>query len=101
MIDADQLRELSAVFAAPRWLRDVGIASWLLVGLAAMLAGLIALLAATSEIVQPVVAGLVVATVAVPLVSWLERRRVPRAGGAAIVLLGLIALAVVIVLLVI
>jgi hypothetical protein len=26
--------EMSAVFAAPRWLRDLGIASWLLVGAA-------------------------------------------------------------------
>jgi predicted PurR-regulated permease PerM len=100
-IDSDQLRELSAVFTAPRWLRDIGVASWLLVGVAALLAGLIALLAATSEIVQPVIAGLVVATVAVPLVGWLERRRVPRAAGAALVLLGLVVLAVGIVLLVI
>jgi hypothetical protein len=40
-IDADQLHQLSAVFSAPRWLRDLGIASWLLVGLAALLVGLV------------------------------------------------------------
>ena len=33
-LDIGQLREMSAVFAAPRWLRDIGVASWLLVGLA-------------------------------------------------------------------
>ncbi len=31
-LDEEQLRELSAVFAAPRWLRDLGFASWLIVG---------------------------------------------------------------------
>lgn len=100
-LDPDQLRELSAVFAAPRWLRDVGFASWLLVGLAALLGGLIAILAATSEITQPVIAGLVVATVAVPLVTWLQGHGVPRAAGAGLVLLALVVLAIVIVFLVV
>ena len=38
--------ELSAVFAAPRWLRDLGLASWLLVGVAALLVGLVLLIGA-------------------------------------------------------
>ena len=29
-LDTEQLRKMSAVFSAPRWLRDLGIASWLL-----------------------------------------------------------------------
>jgi len=100
-IDAQQLSELSAAFAAPRWLRDIGIAAWLLFGLAALAVGMVGLLAATSEIVQPVIGGLVVATVTVPVVTWLQGRGVPRAVGAFFVLLGLMVLGALIVLLVI
>jgi predicted PurR-regulated permease PerM len=100
-IDADQLRELSAVFSAPRWLRDLGIAAWLLVGVAALLAGLTWILGLTATITEPVLVGLVVATVASPGVGWLQRHRVPRALGALIVLLLLVTLGTVIVLLVV
>jgi len=93
--------ELAAVFSAPRWLRDLGIASWLLVGVAALLFGMVWLLGATAVITQPVIAAFVVASVASPLVSWLGRHRVPRAGGAAIVLLGLVAIGALVLLLVI
>jgi len=100
-LDAEQLRELSAVFSAPRWLRDAGIAAWLLVGVAGLLVGLTWVLGLTSTITEPVLVGLVVATVASPGVSWLQRHRVPRALGALIVLLLLVALGAVIVLLVV
>jgi putative heme transporter len=100
-IDAEQLKELSAVFSAPRWLRDLGVASWLLVGVAALLVGVTWILGLTSTIVEPVLVGLVVATVASPAVSWLQQRRVPRALGALLVLLAVIALATVIALLVV
>jgi predicted PurR-regulated permease PerM len=95
-IDEDQLKELSAVFSAPRWLRDLGVAAWLLVGVFALIVGLTWIAGLTSTIVEPVLVGLVVATVASPGVSWLQRKRLPRAVGALIVLLLLIALAVVI-----
>ena len=100
-LDTEQLRQLSAVFSAPRWLRDLGIAAWLLVGVAALLVGLTWILGLTATIVEPVLVGLVVATVASPAVSWLQRHRVPRAGGAALMLLLLMALGAVIVLLVV
>lgn len=100
MIQVD-LDQLSAVFSAPRWLRDLGVASWLLVGVAALLGGFVLLLGATSAITQPVLAGFVVACVASPIVSWLQRHRVPRAAGAALVLLGLVAIAVLMAVLVI
>jgi predicted PurR-regulated permease PerM len=100
-LDEEQLKELSAVFSAPRWLRDLGVASWLLVGVAALLVGVTWILGITSTIVEPVLVGLVVATVASPGVSWLHQRRVPRALGALLVLLAVIALATVIALLVI
>jgi predicted PurR-regulated permease PerM len=99
-LDTEQLREVSAVFAAPRWLRDLGLASWFLVGVALLAVGLTWVLGVTSTIVVPVVTGGVVATVASPLVSLLQRHRVPRPLGALIALLLLLALGALIVLLV-
>jgi predicted PurR-regulated permease PerM len=100
-LDTDQLRQLSSVFGAPRWLRDLGIASWLLVGVAALLVGLTWVLGITSTIVVPVICGLIVATVGSPGVSWMQRHRIPRPLGALVVLLFVVAIAVVIVLLVV
>ena len=92
-IDATQARELTTFFAPPRWLRDLGRTSWLLVGLFALIAGLAWLLGTTATITGPVVAASIVATVAMPIVGWLQRHRWPRVGAAAVVLLGLAALA--------
>jgi putative heme transporter len=93
--------QLSTVFAPPRWLRDLGRASWLLVGLFLLLAGIVWLLGTTQTIVGPVVAATIVATVAAPVVRSLTSHGLPRTAGAAIVLLGAVALAVLIVLIVI
>jgi predicted PurR-regulated permease PerM len=86
--------ELSGVFAAPTWLRDVGLTSWLLVGVTLFLAGAIAVLALTQVIVIPVIVAAVIASVASPIVGWLQRHRVPRGGGAALLLLGIVAVAI-------
>jgi predicted PurR-regulated permease PerM len=86
--------------ATPAWLGDLGRSAWLLVGVGILLAGVFYALAEATEIVGPLVAGGVVATVAAPLVSRLQRHRVRRAWGALIVLLALTALAVVVMLLV-
>jgi len=91
---------LSRVFSAPMWLRDLGLLAWFLVGVGLVLFGLVWLLGLTSTIVEPVITGAILATVAGPLVTKMHRHRVPRAAGAAIVLLGLLALGVVILLLV-
>lgn len=99
-LDEGQLRELSSVFAAPRWLRDVGIASWLVLGLTLLIVSVMFLLALTSVIVEPVLIGLVLATVSTPVVSWLEDKGVPRLGGAFLVLLGFLLIGVVILVLV-
>jgi predicted PurR-regulated permease PerM len=88
---AAEAGELASAFAAPRWLRDLGRTSWLLVGFFALMAGVIWLLGTTYTIVGPVVAGTIVATVAMPVVSVLGRH-MPRAAAAALVLLGLAAL---------
>jgi predicted PurR-regulated permease PerM len=79
--------ELSGIFAAPQWLRDLGIFSWLLVGVAAAVVGAIALLAATETIVIPVIVAAIISAVGSPIVAWLERHHIPRAIGALIVLL--------------
>ena len=101
LLEQRELDQLDTVFAAPPWLEDLGRSSWLLAGFFLVVAGLIWLLGATITIVGPVVAGTVVAAVTIPIVSALQRRRVPRAAGAAIVLVALIAIAVGILLLVI
>jgi predicted PurR-regulated permease PerM len=92
---------LSRVFSAPMWLRDLGFLAWFLVGIAVLLVGVVWLLGLTSTITMPVIVGAILATVAGPLVTKMHRHRIPRAAGAAIVLLGLIALAVLIFLMVV
>jgi predicted PurR-regulated permease PerM len=87
---------LSRVFSAPVWLRDLGLLAWFLVGVGLVLVGATWLLSITSTIVDPVIVGTVMAAVAAPLVTRMKAHRIPRAAGAAIVLLGLIALGVVI-----
>ena len=100
-LDPDQLAQLSGVFAAPRWLRDLGVASWLCAGAFLVLAGLIWLLGATAEITGPVVVAFLLACVTQPVVHWLGRHHVGRTGAAAIVVLSFLALAVLITLMVI
>jgi putative heme transporter len=99
-IDVVQLDALSTVFSPPRWLRDLGRACWLLVGVFALLAGLIWLLGATYTIVGPVVAAAIIATVAMPLVARLSGH-MPRVAAAGLVLLGLVAIGLFVVVIVI
>lgn len=84
--------ELVTVFAPPRWLRDLGRMSWLLLGFLLLLGVLGWLLATTNTIVGPVVAGTIVATVTGPAVGRLARH-MPRAAAAALVLLAIVAIA--------
>jgi predicted PurR-regulated permease PerM len=93
-LDSAQARELTTFFGATaRWLRDLGRTAWLLVGLFALVAGIVWLLGATYTITGPVVVATIVATVSMPIVAWLERHRWPRAAAAVVVLLSLAALA--------
>jgi putative heme transporter len=82
---------LSGIFAAPKWMRDLGFSSWLLVGAAAALIGTILLLAQTQAIVMPVITAGIIASVASPLVDWLRRHGIPRAAGAGLVFLLIVA----------
>src|SRR4051794_5753006 len=88
--------ERSVQSAAPAWLRSLGISSWLLVGFALIIVGIIWLLAETSTIVMPVILAAVLGAVAGPAVGWLEGHRVPRIAGAFLILLGLVAIGVLI-----
>ena len=88
--------ERDVQFAAPTWLRDLGFSSWLLAGFVLIIVGVIWLLGETSTIVMPVTLAAVLGAVAGPAVGWLERHRVPRIGGALLVLLGLVAVGVLI-----
>jgi len=92
--------ELARMFAPPAWLRDLGLLAWFLVGVGLVLVGTIWIFAAISTILVPVIVGTIAAAVAGPLVDALERRRIPRAAGAALVLLMLLALGIVVLLLV-
>ena len=85
--------ELSGVFAAPKWLRDLGFSSWLLVGAAAALVGAIWLLSLTQTIVMPVITAGIIASVTAPLVDRLNRHGVPRAAGAVLVFVAIIVIA--------
>lgn len=91
---------LSRVFSAPMWLRDLGLLAWFLVGVALVLVGAVWLIGLTSTITEPVVVGAILATVAGPLVTKMQGRGIPRAAGAALVLLALLALGVIIALMV-
>ena len=88
--------ERDVQFAAPTWLRDLGFSSWLLAGFVLIIIGVIWLLGETSTIVMPVTLAAVLGAVAGPAVGWLERHRIPRIGGAILVLLGLVAVGVLI-----
>jgi len=99
-IPSDELSALSSTFAAPRWLRDLGRTSWLLVGLLLVVVGLVWLLGTTYTITAPVIAAMIVAAVTSPLVARLTHH-MPRVLATVLVLLGILAVTVAIVLLVI
>src|SRR6188472_660828 len=78
--------QLSGLFSAPQWLRDLGISAWLLFGVGAALVAAIWLLSLTETIVMPVITAGIIAAVASPLVDWMNGRRIPRGIGAALVM---------------
>ncbi len=81
------------LFTAPRWLRDVGFSSWLLLGFGGALVAVIWVLSLTETIVLPVITAGIIASVASPGIDLMHRRGVPRGIGAAIVMLVIIAAA--------
>lgn len=84
---------LSGIFAAPKWMRDLGFSAWLLVGAAAALIGAIWLLSLTETIVMPVITAGIIASVVAPLVDWLRRHGIPRGIGATLVFVAIALIA--------
>ncbi|MDA0167392.1 AI-2E family transporter, partial [Solirubrobacter ginsenosidimutans] len=97
---ANMTPEQDAGLGIPLWLRRMGYSSWLLVGFVLITIGAIWLLGQTSTIVGPVLVAAVLGAVAGPAVGRLEHHRIPRIGGAILVLLGLVAIGALIVYLV-
>jgi predicted PurR-regulated permease PerM len=89
----DEIRadELAGVFAVPAWIRDLGMTAWLLLGITLLLVGIVWLLSLTDVIVMPVVTAAILAAVLSPVVDALQRRRIPRGAGAALLLLLVLA----------
>ena len=92
--------DLSGLFTAPRWLRSLGRSAWLAVGVALFVGALIWLLAQTHTIVAPLITAAVIAAVASPAVGWLRAHGIPRGVGAALLLVGAVAAALGVVVLV-
>ncbi len=88
-----EAEDLSGMFAAPNWLRDLGVMAWLLVGVAGVLVGAIWLLGLLNTIVTPVVTAGILAAVLSPLVARLARR-VPRGAAAGIVFVTLLVVGI-------
>ena len=84
--------ELTGLFATPSWLRDMGLTAWLLVGVTLLLVGTVWIISLTHTIAVPVIAAGVIASVAAPLVGWLQRHRVPRPAGAILLLVAIVLL---------
>jgi putative heme transporter len=84
--DGLEPRDLTVLFAPPSWLRDLGQSAWLAVGVTLLVVGAVWLLSLTQTIVAPVITAGVVAAVMSPLVAVLQRHRVPRGAGAALML---------------
>src|SRR5687767_11500053 len=87
-------QDLGRLFAAPRWLRDMGVSAWLAVGITLFVVGCIWVLALTNTIVAPVIAAVVIAAVTSPVVRWLGRLRLGRGPAAGLVLLAVVIIGI-------
>lgn len=86
--------DATANLETPDWLRHLGTSSWLIAGVGVVLVGAVWIASLTQTIVTPVITAAVIASVMSPIVSWLQRHRVPRGLGAALLLLGVVAVGV-------
>jgi predicted PurR-regulated permease PerM len=88
-------------FEVPPWLRRVGVSSWLTLGVAALIAVTVLLVALVAEVAIPLAIAGVLAAISVPLVDRLVKLHVPRWLAATLVLLLGLSLAIAITALVI
>jgi predicted PurR-regulated permease PerM len=71
----------------PSWLRTVGTGSWLVLGVVALLLGVVLLLALVTQLLIPLIIAAVLAAILVPVVDRLQGWHVPRWLGATLLLL--------------
>ncbi len=71
----------------PRWLRQFGYASWLLIGIVILLVGVSMALSAVQSVVVPTLFAVLLAATFLPLVDLLQRWHIRRWAGALIVTL--------------
>jgi putative heme transporter len=86
--------QLTGIFSVPQWLRDIGLIAWLLVGVGLLTVAAVWIMGLTQVIVAPVITAAVVAAVASPLVRRMTSLGIPRALGAALVLLAIIGIGI-------
>ena len=79
----------------PAWVLRVGRTSWAFLGFAGAVAVVIFVLGSLRDIVIPLLVAAFLSVVFAPVVDWLAARRVPRAFGALLVILLIIAVFVV------
>jgi predicted PurR-regulated permease PerM len=84
----------------PSWLRTIGTGAWLVVGIAILVAIALLVFARVTPVLIPLIIAAVLASILVPLVDTLQRWRLPRWLGAALILLVALSLAVTVVVLV-
>jgi predicted PurR-regulated permease PerM len=89
----DAARGPALTAGVPRWMVWAGTTGWLLVGLAGAAAVLIYVIGFASALITPLMVAIVLAILCAPVLDWLERRRVPRLLGGALVLIGLLVAA--------
>jgi predicted PurR-regulated permease PerM len=75
-------------------MRLFGLRSWLVIGMAGVVAIAAWGLSAAASIVIPLILAIVLGIVFVPLVDMMERRRIPRAAGAGITMVLILVIAV-------
>lgn len=76
----------------PGWLTTAGIAAWLVIGIAAVIALAAWLFVYSASISIPLLVAMVIGMIAYPLCEKMIARGIPKAGAAGIVLLGLFAI---------
>ena len=79
-------REIAGL-RTPGWFRTLGVGAWLILGVAAVLALLLFVVALVAGVAIPLAIAVVLAAVLVPLADRLERWRLPRWLGATLVLI--------------
>jgi predicted PurR-regulated permease PerM len=79
-------REITA-FEVPSWLRTIGVSAWLAIGIVALVAVVLSVLALVTEVAIPLAIAAVLAAILVPLTDRLVGWRLPRWLAATLVLI--------------